>query len=131
MIKSVFRSQRSFGSSIPRLFVFGGQGTQEKAMLSGVLQKNEARKLVQEASVKLGIDFEEIASTDKHNLINETQITQPLLLLTHYLLFKFQGEYELRETDTLLGHSLGEYSALTIAGAFDLIDGLQIVKKRG
>jgi len=104
----------------PRLFVFAGQGIQQKGMLDHIPSslRNEA---VQVGKEVLGIDLYEVATTDSKNLINETEITQPLLLLSHYLEFhNHQYNHKLSSHDYMIGHSLGEYSALVNSRSISL-----------
>ena len=64
--------------------------------------------------------------------MNETEVTQPLLLLSHYLHFQSSNYDErLISTDYMIGHSLGEYSALVNAGSITLAEGLKLVHQRG
>ena len=58
-------------------------------------------------------------------------MTQPLLVLYHYLAFKYENKSEISKDDLMIGHSLGEYSALTLGGSLHLKDCLRIVKRRG
>ena len=73
----------------PRLILFGGQGTQEKGMLDKILAISEAKAEIQKYSDLMQIDFQEITTTDHHNLIGKTYITQPLLVLSHVLYSKY------------------------------------------
>ena len=57
-------------------------------------------------SESVGLDLEEIGTTDTHNQMNQTHITQPLLVLAHYLIFK-QKNYDIMKGDMMIGHSLG------------------------
>lgn len=77
-------------SAAPRLFLFPGQGVQEVGMFSA-LPESDTREALALAGDLLGLDLAEIASLDKGKLINQTEITQPLLLLSHLLHFKAQG----------------------------------------
>ena len=78
----------------------------------------------------LGYSIVELCLEDPMDRINETQFTQPALYVVSCLA-------HLRELETagvpdyVAGHSVGEYSALFAAGAFDFATGLQLVKKRG
>ena len=73
-----------------------------------------------------------MATTDSKGLINQTEVTQPLLLLSHYLHFKTKGyDQKLNSHDFMIGHSLGEYSALVNSRSITLAEGLKLVHQRG
>lgn len=73
-----------------RLFLFAGQGTQEVGMLNSIPPPLRTDTL-QKASSWLGLDLEEIVTEDQGKVINQTEITQPLLMLSHWLHFKAKG----------------------------------------
>ena len=60
------------------------------------------------ASAVLGLDVKELVTTDHHKALNQTEITQPLLLLSHYLHFRKDYHHKtLNQQDWMIGHSLG------------------------
>lgn len=128
MLGLVVRGVSRFATQ--RLFLFAGQGTQEKGMLGLQLQGWE--ELVRQAGERVGVDLREVATTDEGNRINQTEVTQPLLLLSHYLHFHSANHHlTLSPQDYMIGHSLGEFSALVNAGSLSLLDGLTLVHQRG
>jgi acyl transferase domain-containing protein/acyl-CoA synthetase (AMP-forming)/AMP-acid ligase II/acyl carrier protein len=64
------------------------------------------------------------------SIINQTQYTQPALFSIAYALTQLWKSWGIKP-DIVLGHSLGEYIAATIAGIFSLEDGLKLVATRG
>lgn len=62
-------------------------------------------------------------------LLNNTYYTQPAIFVIEYSLTKTLMDLGL-EPKGLLGHSIGEYAAATLAGVFTLEDGLKIIAKR-
>ncbi len=125
--KTLFR----FTQTKPMLYIFAGQGTQEKGMLDELLQISEAKQEIVTYSEELGIDFIEINSTDKDKVINKTRVTQPLLVLSQVLRYKYLHKIRVHDHDLMLGHSVGEYSALCVAGSIGLQNCLKLVQKRG
>jgi malonyl CoA-acyl carrier protein transacylase len=89
-------------------------------------------QLVREGGQRVGVDLREVATTDVANRINQTEVTQPLLVLSHYLHFHSANHHlTLSPQDYMIGHSLGEFSALVNAGSLSLLDGLSLVHQRG
>lgn len=58
-------------------------------------------------------------------------MTQPLLVLSQVLRYKYMHKTKLHDHDLMLGHSVGEYSALCVAGSIGLQNCLKLVQKRG
>jgi 8-amino-7-oxononanoate synthase len=70
------------------------------------------------------------ATSYEPSTINETQYTQPALFAIEYALAQLWLSWGIKP-DYVLGHSIGEYVAATIAGVFSLKDGLTLVAARG
>ncbi|NET67637.1 MAG: SDR family NAD(P)-dependent oxidoreductase, partial [Moorea sp. SIO1G6] len=62
--------------------------------------------------------------------INQTTYTQPALFAIEYALFKLWQSWGINP-DVVMGHSVGEYVAATVAGIFSLEDGLKLIATRG
>jgi len=77
----------------------------------------------------MNCDIQSIIFNGPEELLKKTEYTQPAIyivsVITGYLLI----DKGLKPT-ALAGHSLGEYSALAIGGAFDFTTGLKLVKSR-
>jgi [acyl-carrier-protein] S-malonyltransferase len=85
------------------------------------------------ASAVLGYDMTELAFRDPRDELNKTRFTQPALL-THEVacLEAFRSLVGDRVRPALgAGHSLGEYSALVMAGALTFENALKLVHRRG
>ncbi|MEY2833930.1 MAG: hypothetical protein RLZZ574_3189, partial [Cyanobacteriota bacterium] len=62
--------------------------------------------------------------------LNETIYTQPAIFALEYALAQMWLDWGIKPT-ALIGHSVGEYVAATIAGVFSLADALKLVAMRG
>jgi trans-AT polyketide synthase/acyltransferase/oxidoreductase domain-containing protein len=82
------------------------------------------------ADREIGCSVVELCLVDSMGRLNETQFTQPALY-TVSCLAHLNDALASGVPDYVAGHSVGEYSALFAAGAFDFVTGLKLVKKRG
>lgn len=112
-------------------FIFPGQGSQKIGMGKDFFDNNEtAKNMIKEASEVLGIDFEKLLFEENEKL-GQTEYTQPAILLVSIIAYKlFKEKINIKPT-FVLGHSLGEFSALVAAGAIDYKKALKLVNKRG
>jgi len=111
--------------------LFPGQGAQRKGMGKKLFEQYPAYARL--ASDILGYSIEELCLEDPRQQLNLTQYTQPALYVVSVLEYSRMcdaGELDARP-HFLAGHSLGEFAALTVGGAFDFQTGLQLVEKRG
>ncbi|MGC8529693.1 MAG: ACP S-malonyltransferase [Leptospirillia bacterium] len=108
-------------------YLFPGQGSQSPGMLDRFDTADEQR-LIDRASEILSADVRKISRNDPSGILDQTQWTQPLLLLCSVLAL---GRLEEDRPSVVLGHSLGEYSAYVAAGALTLDEALLLVHRRG
>ncbi len=112
-------------------FIFPGQGSQSIGMGKDFFENSDiAKEMISKASQRLNIDFEELLFQENDN-IGKTEYTQPAILLVSSIanaIFKEKCDVK---PEFLLGHSLGEFSALVSAGALDYLDAIELVHRRG
>jgi [acyl-carrier-protein] S-malonyltransferase len=119
-----------------RAFVFPGQGSQAVGMgrdLAGAFIT--AREVFQEVDEALGQNLSKLMFEGPGETLTLTENAQPALLAVSIAVMRVlerDGNAPLAQKAKLVaGHSLGEYSALAAAGAFDLADAARLLKLRG
>lgn len=111
--------------------LFPGQGAQVVGMgkdLAGV--SPGARAAFEEADAVLGYRLSEVCFAGPPERLMQTDVCQPALVATSVAAWRAAEEVGLRG-DLVMGHSLGEYSALVAAGAISYPDALRLVAERG
>jgi [acyl-carrier-protein] S-malonyltransferase len=112
-------------------FIFPGQGSQTVGMGKNFFENSDiAKDMISKASDRLGIDFEKLLFEENENL-GKTEFTQPAILLVSSIACAIFKEKCNITPEFVLGHSLGEFSALVAAGAMDYLDAVELVHKRG
>lgn len=108
-------------------YVFPGQGAQFSGMGKKLYENNaEAKALFEKANEILGFRITDIMFEGSADDLKQTKVTQPAVFLHSVILAKVLGV----KPDAVAGHSLGEFSALVVAGALSFEDGLRLVAKR-
>lgn len=108
--------------------LFPGQGAQAVGM--GQSLGDEGRTLFAEASEVLGYDLLDVCLNGPADRLNATDVSQPAIYVASLAALRSVPVGELDVVATA-GLSLGEYTALTFAGALDFADGLRVVQARG
>lgn len=112
--------------------LFPGQGSQYSGMAKNISRiYPESKKIYQGASEVLGFDLYKLCEEDNQDELIKTENQQPAILATSYAYYQFFMQAYGIKPAFLAGHSLGEISALTCAGAIDFCDAIRIVRKRG
>ena len=111
-------------------FVFPGQGSQTVGMLDSFSENEVVQKALKTANEALGEDLAEMIHTGPAESLNMTVNTQPAMLTASVALYQAWLALGGKKPEVMAGHSLGEYSALTAAGVFDLADAVKLVRFR-
>lgn len=112
-------------------FVFPGQGSQAVGMGRGFYDASQAVKaLYQEANVALGFDLAKLSFEGPEGELGLTANTQPAILTASVAAATVLADRGIKPA-MVAGHSLGEYSALVVAGALSFSDAVRIVRRRG
>jgi [acyl-carrier-protein] S-malonyltransferase len=110
--------------------VFPGQGSQSIGMLQSFADNKPVRDTFAEAADVLQQDLWQLATDGPAEALNSTVNTQPLMLTAGYAVYRAWREAGGAQPAIVAGHSLGEYTALVVAGVVSLRDALPLVRFR-
>ncbi|WP_318013963.1 type I polyketide synthase [Oscillatoria salina] len=125
----------------PVVFLFSGQGAQYVQMAAELYEVEQIfREQVDLCSLMLkpllGVELRELLFPGSEDIakaseqLQQTAITQPALFVIEYALAQLWMAWGVRPA-AMVGHSIGEYVAATLAGVFSLADALALVAARG
>jgi phthiocerol/phenolphthiocerol synthesis type-I polyketide synthase E len=123
----------------PRVgFLFSGQGSQYAGMGAQLYaEEPDFAAVVDECAEllrpELGLDIRELIlgrDPEAGDRLTETRYTQPALFVVEYALATLWQRAGVRPA-AMIGHSIGEYVAATVAGVLTLPDALRVVAARG
>lgn len=113
--------------------VFPGQGSQALGMLAELAC--EYRTIFDHvytvASKALGYDLWVLTQEGPIEVLNKTEFTQPALLAAEVAIYRVWESLDLPKPVVMLGHSLGEYTALVCAGLISFTEAIVLVAARG
>ncbi|HEY0607520.1 MAG TPA: type I polyketide synthase, partial [Herpetosiphonaceae bacterium] len=128
-------------SDRPVAFLFPGQGAQYIDMGRALYDdepvfREAVDRCCELLKPHLGLDLRTIlyptgeAQAEATEQLTQTQITQPALFVIEYALAQLWQSWGVQPA-AMIGHSIGEYVAATLAGVFSLEDALLLVATRG
>lgn len=114
-------------------FIFPGQGSQQVGMGKDLAEAYPiARETFEKADELIGFKLSEIMFEGPEEQLSDTAITQPAMYVCSIALFRaLRTHLPTQQPACVAGHSLGELTALTIAGALSFEDGILLVRERG
>ncbi|BAY34384.1 beta-ketoacyl synthase [Nostoc carneum NIES-2107] len=121
----------------PVVFMFPGQGSQYVNMGQELYEtepyfREQVDYCAELLKPHLGFDLRDVIypNATQTQELTQTAITQPALFVIEYALAKLWMNWGVRP-EAMIGHSIGEYVAATLAGVFSLEDALKLVAHRG
>lgn len=107
-------------------YVFPGQGAQFTGMGQDLYDKGgKYREMFERANDVLGFRITDVMFGGSAEDLKQTRVTQPAVFLHSVVKALDYGK-----PDAVAGHSLGEFSALTVCGALEFEDALRLVSAR-
>lgn len=110
--------------------VFPGQGSQSAGMLNGYGDIPVIREVLTEASDILKQDIAKLVAEGPAEELNKTVNTQPVMVTAAWAAYRAWQELGGQEPAMVAGHSLGEYTALVVAGSISFAQALPLVRQR-
>lgn len=114
-------------------FIFPGQGSQAVGMGKDIAQEYAiAKETFEQADDLMGMKLSDIMFDGSEDALGDTAITQPAMYVCSVAIYRALSEHlPNMKPSAVAGHSLGEFTALTVAGALSFEDGVKLVQVRG
>lgn len=110
-------------------FLFSGQGAQYTGMGKDLYEQYPCAKKVFD-SIDVDFDLKSVCFEGPAEMLNDTQYAQACIFVMSMACAAILKEHGI-QPNVSAGLSLGEYSALSFGGAFDVATGAKIVRERG
>ena len=113
-------------------FCFPGQGSQRVGMGKHLVERYpEAAAAFDEASEELGLDLRRVCFDGPLEELSKTEVTQPALVITSIAAARVVEDETGLRPDVVIGHSVGEYAALAVAGSVTVREVARLTRERG
>lgn len=120
--------------TLPTCLVFPGQGSQYVGMMKSLKDLPRVQEMLRKAQSILGYDILDIMLNGPEDKLGKTVYCQPAMYIAGLAAveqLRLDDPDQVSRCQALAGLSLGEYTALTVAGVLDFETGLRVVKVRG
>jgi len=119
--------------ALPTCLIFPGQGSQYVGMMETFKDLQSVKEMLGQAKDILGYDILDLMLKGPEEKLMQTEYCQPAMYIASLAAveqLKVESPSQVEKCKAVAGFSLGELTALTVAGVFDFETGLRIVRAR-